>query len=154
GRLDGHDFYFTVGENIGKSACPIPTCGRTWRPIRPPVVLEQWPQVFGGAGGRFTTVASWRGPFGPAQLNGNTLGSKVCGFRKFLSLPARARQAFELALSIHPAEAADLNALRHYGWHLVDPQALAADPAAFRRYIQGSPAEFSAAQGVYVETNS
>jgi hypothetical protein len=36
----------------------------------------------------------------------------------------------------------------------VDPKAAASDPDAFRRYVQGSGAEFSVAQGVYVETVS
>ena len=38
---------------------------------------------------------------------------------------------------------------------VVDPQrAVAADPDAFRQYVQNSAAEFSPAQGIYVETNS
>jgi hypothetical protein len=36
----------------------------------------------------------------------------------------------------------------------VDPRRVAADPEAFRGYVQGSGAELSAAQGVYVETKS
>jgi hypothetical protein len=78
---------------------------------------------------------------------------KVHAFRKFLQLPQRTPQIFEIALKIHPSEEKDLAALRHHGWHLVDPE-IAADPHAFRRYVQGSTAEFSAAQSVYVETNS
>ena len=42
-RLEGHNFYYTVGENIGRPGCSIPTGGICWRPIRQPVVLEQWP---------------------------------------------------------------------------------------------------------------
>jgi hypothetical protein len=153
-RLEGHDAYFTVGANLGTPDCPIPTCGITWRPIRPPVVLEQWPMSPVAAGGRFTTVASWRGPYGPLHFEGKTLGLKVHEFRKFLELPQRVAQPFELALRIHPAEERDLKALRLHGWQLVDPDAVAGDPDDFRRYVQGSAAEFSASQGVYVETNS
>ena len=36
----------------------------------------------------------------------------------------------------------------------MDPRTAAPDPDAFRRYVQGSGAEFSVAQGVYVETHS
>src|ERR1051326_2158169 len=71
-----------------------------------------------------------------------------------LSLPTRAPGTFELALDIHPDERADLDALHQYGWHLVDPRAVAGAPHAFRRYVQGSGAEFSVAQSVYVETRS
>jgi hypothetical protein len=151
-RLDGHDFYFTVGENVGTPACPIPTGSIRWRPVRQPVVLEHWP--VSGEGDRFTTVATWRGPYGPVQYGGKTFGLKVHEFRKFIELPERVPHTFEIALAIHPAEERDLGLLRRHGWCLVDPRVVAPDPAAFRRYVQGSAAEFSVAQGVYVETES
>jgi hypothetical protein len=36
----------------------------------------------------------------------------------------------------------------------VDPKVVAPDPEAFRRYVRASGAEFSVAQGIYVETES
>src|SRR5262249_36640309 len=42
-EVAGHDFYFTIGENIGSAECPIPTGGIRWRPVRQPVVLDDWP---------------------------------------------------------------------------------------------------------------
>src|SRR5262249_16646586 len=71
-KVAGHDFYFTIGENIGTQGCPIPTGGLRWRPTRQPVVLGDWPVVRGEPPGRFTTVASWRGGFGPVQFGGRT----------------------------------------------------------------------------------
>jgi hypothetical protein len=153
-RLDGHDYYFTVGENIGTAACPISTGGIRWRPVRQPVVLEHWPVSAEGNAGRFTTIASWRGPYGPVQHGGRTFGLKVHEFRKFLELPRRASQTFEIALDIHPADAKDLDSLRNHGWHVVDPKAAVPNPDTFRRYVQTSGAEFSVAQGIYVETSS
>ena len=154
--LDGHDFWFTVGENIGTAACPIPTNGRRWRPIRQPVVLEDWPAVRRPASpsARFTTVASWRGPYGPVELDGRTLGGKVHQFRRFLPLPQRAPGTYELALEIHPADGEDRSALEENGWRLVNVRGAAGDPFAFRRYVQGSDAEFSVGQSVYVDTAS
>jgi hypothetical protein len=153
-RLDGHDVYFTVGENIGTRSCLIPTGGIRWRPTRQPVVLDHWPVCRTGDRSRFTTVATWRGPYGPVQYGGKTFGLKVHEFRKFIELPERVPQTFEIALDIHPAEEKDLNLLKRYGWRLVDPRVAAPDPDAFRRYVQGSGAEFSVAQGVYVEACS
>jgi hypothetical protein len=153
-RLEGHDLYFTVGENIGTPRCPIPTGGIRWRPTRQPVVLEHWPASREGDRRRFTTVATWRGPYGPVEYGGKTFGLKVHEFRKFIELPEQVPHAFELALDIHPAEEKDLDLLDRHGWRLVDPKAAAPDPGAFRRYVQGSGAEFSVAQGVYVETGS
>jgi hypothetical protein len=153
-HLQGHDFYFTVGENIGTALCPIPTGGIRWRPIRQPVVLEHWPVSAAGSPGRFTTIASWRGPYGPVHHAGRTYGLKVHEFRKFVELPRRVPQRFEIALDIHPADGKDLDLLRRHGWHVVDPGEVVPDPEEFRRYVQASGAEFSAAQGIYVETGS
>lgn len=151
-RLDGHDFYFTVGENVGTVACAIPTSGIDWRPVRQPVVMDEWP-VF-GEGDRFTTVATWRGPYGSVEYGGKIFGLKVHEFRRFVELPERAPQTFEIALDIHPDEERDLNLLRHHGWRIVDPKVATPDPDAFRGYVQGSGAEFSVAQGIYVGTES
>ena len=153
-RLEGHDGYFTVGENIGGSDCPIPTGGIEWRPTRQPVLLSEWPCVDGGDVDRFTTVSTWRGPYGRLEHEGGTYGLKMHEFRKFLALPSSAPQTFELALDIHPTDEDDLSALREHGWRLVDPGEVAGDPDAFRRYVQSSGGEFSVAQGVYVETRS
>ncbi len=153
-RLSGHDFYFTVGENIGTPVCSIPTGEIRWRPTRQPVVLSDWPVSYEGGRDRFTTVATWRGSYGPVQYGGKSFGLKVHEFRKFLELPERVQQTFEIALDIHPAEEKDLALLHRHGWQLVDPKVAAPDPAAFRRYVQKSGAEFSVAQGIYVETES
>jgi len=110
-RLEGHDFYFTIGENIGTPACFIPTGRIPWRPIRQPVVLEDWPVSVEGRPDRFTTIASWRGPFGPIEHGGRTFGLKAHEFRKFLDLPQRAPRHFEIALDIHPADEKDRQSL-------------------------------------------
>jgi hypothetical protein len=152
--LEGHDVYFTIGENIGHPGCPIPTNGIDWRPTRPPVVLSDWPVAANGIADRFTTVASWRGGYGALEFEGAHYGAKVHEFRKFVELPGRAPGTFELALDIHSDEKDDLALLRENGWQLVDPQEVARDPLEFRGYVQGSGAEFSVAQGIYVETGS
>jgi hypothetical protein len=153
-RLDGHDFYFTIGENIGAPFCAIPVGNLRWRRTRQPVVLEHWPLSREGDPDLFTTVASWRGPYGRVQYGGKTFGLKVHEFRKFVELPGRTRQKFEIALDIHPADEKDLDLLHRHGWRLVDPKVVAPDPGAFRRYVGTSGAELSAAQGIYVETES
>jgi hypothetical protein len=153
-RLDGHDAYFTIGENIGLPECVIPAGGLGWRHTRPPVVLDDWPIATSPCFDRFTTVASWRGAYAPIQHGGRTYGLKVHEFRKFLEMPRRAAKPFEIALQIHPGDQKDLEALRAHGWRVVDPKKAAASPDLFRHYVQTSGAEFSVAQGIYVDTNS
>lgn len=149
-----HDDYFTLGENIGRPESVIPTGGIPWRPIRQPVVLDDWPMVSENTSMRFTTIANWRGPYGALEFNGTRFGLKVHEFRKFIELPRRSRESFEIALKIHPSDQKDLDSLRENGWHIIDPLEAADTPEKFRGYVQGSAAEFSVAQGLYVHTNS
>ncbi len=154
-----HDYYFTIGENIGLPSCPIPTCGFQWRTTRQPLLIEDWPVVAIAEHGRFTTVANWRGPFGPVNVRGHTYGLKVHEFRKYATLPSKCWASpggltFEVALSIHPADNKDKALLLENGWRIVDPRLVAGDPAAFRRYVQDSGVEWSVAQGMYVDTSS
>jgi hypothetical protein len=152
-QVPGHDLYFTVGENIGKPGCPIPTSGIRWHPVRQPVVMTDWPVLSVGDPGRFTTVANWRGPFGTLEFSGRSYGLKVHEFRKFIDLPLRSPYRFEVALDIHPDDTHDLEMLRTKGWRIINPGTVAT-PDAFRSYVRGSGAELSAAQGMYVDTGS
>jgi hypothetical protein len=153
-RLNGHDFHFTIGENIGTPECGIPTGDIRWRHTRQPAVLAGEADPGAVWAGRFTTIASWRGPYGPVRHGSTTFGLKVHEFRKLVDLPQRAAADFEIALDIDPADERDLHLLRDHGWRVVDPRKVVPDPKSFDDYIQGSDAECSAAQGVYVATNS
>jgi hypothetical protein len=152
-RLEGHDVYFTVGQRIGTPGCRIPTDGIAWKPVRQPIVLKGC-----GAGdtasARFTTVASWRGAYAPITHEGETFSVKAHQFRKFVELPRLSAQSFEIALDIHPGDTADRRVLQDSGWQLVNPRCVAETPDEYCRYIEGSAAECSAAQGVYVQTKS
>lgn len=153
-RLERHHLHYTVGVNVGTPRSAIPTCGLTWRPVRQPIVLDEWPVSNAGDPRRFTTVATWRGPYGPVERDGVRYGVKVHEFRKVLDLPRCVDARFELALDIHAAESRDRAALAGNGWHVVDAPSVVPDPDSFRAYVQTSGAEFSVAQQIYVETNS
>jgi hypothetical protein len=152
-RIEAHDLHFTVGENIGVPGCRIPTSGVNWQTVRQPVLLDDWPLVPAENPTRFTTVANWRGPFGPIEFDGTTYGLKAHQFRKFIDLPRRSNHSYEIALTIHPDDETDLHALVDHGWCIADP-GIVDTPEAFRSYVQRSGAEFSVAQGTYVDTKS
>ncbi len=152
--LDGHDYHYTIGANIGGPECSIPTAGYTWRHTWPPVVLDDWPACFGTGLDVLSTVASWRGAYGRVVHNGQTYGQKAHEFRKFIEIPQRTGRMFEIALQIHEADLKDRLMLTDHGWRLVDPLAAASTPDRFRSFVQHSSAEFSVAQGIYVETHS
>lgn len=152
--LGDHHHWYTVGELVGTPWCPVRTVGRRWRPIRQPVVLDAWPVQPPPAHERFTTVAAWRGPFGTVDCAGRSLAGKVHEFRRFAGLPAAAPGVFELAVEMEGADEKDRALLEEHGWRLADPAQVAGDPDAFRRYVQGSAAEASVAQGVYVHAHT
>jgi hypothetical protein len=149
----GHDFYVTVGENIGQQDCEIPTGGIDWVTTPQPVVLEQWP-VQAPDGRAFTSVVSWRGPAAPVVYRDKTYGLRVHEFRKFASLPTLSDAAFEVALDIHPADEVDADLLRSNGWAVIDPHDVANDPWSYQRYVQQSMAEIMIAKNMYVESHS
>ena len=150
----GHDDYVTIGENIGQSDCPIPTCGLDWITTPQPIVLDQWRPTSLNGSGQFTSIASWRGPFGPVEYQGKTYGLRAHEFRKFAQLPRLSGHPFQLALDIHTAEVTDLALLADNGWSLINPKESAGDPWAYRSSIQNSKAEFMVAKNMYVRANS
>jgi hypothetical protein len=147
----GHELFVTIGENIGRPGCGIPTCGLDWITTRQPVVLDLWPAL-NHVGSSFTSVGAWRGPFAPVEYRGVTYGLRVHEFRKFVDLPHTTGEDFELALDIHEAETTDLELLRRTGWRIIPPQAVAGDPISYRDYLGQSRAEFMVAKNMYVET--
>jgi hypothetical protein len=153
-QLDRHHRHFTVGLNLPNPDCRVPTAGFEWIPLPPPVLLDRWAPAEGDSFDRFTTVATWRNALGGLEDGDAAYTLKHHQLRRFSGVPARAGLPFEVALSIHPAEAEEAERLRADGWAVVDPTEVAADPDSFRDYVRGSGAEFSVAQGVYAEART
>ena len=139
--LDGHTHFVTIGWGI-----------EGWFSTLQPVVLDEWRAANGMRHDAFTSVANWRS-YGSIRHDGVFYEQRAHSLRRFFELPRRADARFLLALSIDPAERGDIATLREDGWNLVDP-AVAAEPDGFRDYVRGSGAEFSVAQGIYVEAQS
>ena len=149
---DGHDAFVTVGLNVGKECCGVPTVGRDWVTTVPPVLLDSWPVTRGGDA--FTSIGSWRGPFDPVAYGGRRYGLRAHELRRFAKLPRLVDAPFELALDIDPGDHRDAELLRENSWRLADPLDVAGEPIAYRRYIQGSLAEIAIPKSMYVETKS
>jgi hypothetical protein len=153
----GHDAFLTVGMNVGKPGCLIPTCGLDWVTLPQPVVLEQWParETSGADEAPFTSVGAWRGPNAPVEFGGATYGLRAHEFRRFIELPGMCPgERFEMAFEIHPADAKDVEALARNSWGLVDPKAVAATPEDYRTYVAHSRGEFLVPKQMYVATRS
>ncbi|MFN2541780.1 MAG: glycosyltransferase, partial [Chthoniobacterales bacterium] len=117
-----------------------------------PVVLEHWPANAVTNNHGFSTVATWRGRFGPIEYEGKTYGQRVHEFRRFAPLPRLTVERFTLALDIDPAESKDLALLAENQWSIVDPSSVAGDPWRYRQFVQDSKGEFMVAKNMYVQT--
>jgi hypothetical protein len=151
----GHEAHVTIGERIGMEDCTVPTCGLDWITTPQPVVLEAWPVAAPAPrDSAFTSIARWRGAYGPIDFERRRYGLRVHEFRRFASVPRLTGDRFELALDIHPDETADLEMLGREGWILTDPATLAASPTEYRRALAASAGEFMVAKGMYVQSRS
>ena len=151
--FDAHTHFVSVADAIGRGNSPIPDCGRDWLPTLPPVVLDEWPFATEIERHRATTVGHWRS-YGSITHEGVHYGQKAHSLRGLIDLPRRAPDRLEVALAIHPEETGDLDALRKNGWSLLDPAEVAATPEDYRRFVQGSWAEFGLAKLGYVVSGS
>jgi hypothetical protein len=138
----GFDHLFTFGANVGTPASPIPTGPFTWHPTWQPVTLADW-RARAPAGDRFTSVMTWK-----TESFTDVDGNKDVEFLKYLDLPSRTAQPFELAVNGPTA------LLAAHGWNPVDAMSVSRTPHAYRDFIQGSRAELGVAKHAYVATRS
>ena len=78
-------------------------------------------------------------------------GTRVQEIRR---APNAQRHVFEIALDVDPADRRDVDVAAANGWRVVDPEGVVSDPLRVSPVLQQSSAEFSVAQGIYVETQS
>jgi hypothetical protein len=151
-NLDAHDTFLTVGLNIGTPHSDMPTCGLTWHHTLPPVVMNGRPALLDGAGGRFSTIASWTS-FGDICYRGEWYLSKEAEFKRFAELPARVEQEFEVALRRHDPVDEGVRLLHANGW-IVTESSRFTDLAVYREHIVRSRAEIGIAKNAYVKGRS
>jgi hypothetical protein len=145
--LDSHTHHFSYGENFGAPDCQVPVERYTYRPTRPPMILDWWdtgrpPSLQGRP---FTTVANWRQTSKDIVWEGRRLTwSKDVEFQRFLELPQRVSSPIELALALE--DQPTLDRLRAAGWRVRPAGPLSKDIDAYRGYITASAGEFSVAK--------
>jgi hypothetical protein len=135
--LDAHTHFFTYGENLGATDCPVPLCGIPWRPTRPPVMPSLWP-VAEDAPQSFTTIATWENKGKDIEFGGSRyVWSKHVNFLQFLDLPRR-RPETCFALAMDPPDAQVRKQVTGAGWSLVDPGPISAGMEPYKDFITGS----------------
>jgi hypothetical protein len=146
----GHDHYFTYAERMGRTDCLLPDFGLTWRPTRPPVLLDRWRPE--GRAARWSTVMTWNNFQKPVEYGGRVFGTKEREFSKIEALPAaHSSVTFELATG---GSGAPIEKWSEIGWRIVDSHSVSETLDDYRDYIQSSRGELSVAKNLYVSTHS
>jgi hypothetical protein len=146
-----HDFFFSVGQNVGRADFKIPTPGVAWEPTFPPIVLDLWPAHIDAECERLSTIADWHGSQ-YARFGNDLYQGKREEFLRFLDVPRRARRPVEIALSMGQHDHEDLGLLLRNDWFVRDPYLYAGDLDSYREFIRFSRAEFSVAKSGYVRS--
>lgn len=159
--LSPHIAFFSFGENYGRADCKVPTDARfDFKPTRQPVVLDFWRTHANGNGNgnghghaAFTTVGNWQQPWRDMRFGGEVYRwSKHHEFGKFLDLPRRTGQNFELALSRY--DESDRRLLEEHGWGVRPALEFSDDVDAYRLYIKQSRGEWTVAKDQNVRLRS
>src|SRR6185436_5738492 len=111
---------------------------KTWQPV----TMDDW-RTDRAPRDRYTTVMTWQ-----IESFADVGGNKDQEFVKFIELPTRVPQRFELAIN------GPQSLLRQYGWDTVDAMVVSRTPAQYREFIQASKAEFGVAKHTYVANRS
>jgi len=145
-----HDEFWTIGLNVDGDDCQLPKSSLRWKTFYPLVDTKFFAPQPRPRSPKFTTVGQWYWG-GAVEVAGEFPDlSKKFAFEPYLNLPARAPEArFELAMNI-AAEDSERERLRQLGWRIVDPHRAARTARAYRRYLAGALAEFTAIKGVDV----
>ena len=149
-----HHVIATYGENYGAPDCGVPLNGISYEKTRQPVDLALWRMAYDPKARFFTTIGNYRQDGNDVEYNGELYWwSKHHEWEKFVDLPQRTTQPFELAMM--PDDPADRERLQTHGWRLVSPFRMSLDvfgdyPAYFRR----SRAEFTVAKDQNVRLRS
>jgi len=149
-----HHAIFTYGENYGAPDCGVPLSGVTYQTTRQPIDLDCWRFSFTPAAPDFTTIGNYRQGRNDIEYNGEVyFWSKHHEWMKFMELPRRTSQPFEVALSVD--NPSDREQLAGHGWRVVSPYEMSLDIfGAYPTYIRNSRAEFTVAKDQNVRLRS
>src|SRR2546423_1418601 len=113
--FDAHHAILTYGENYGAPDCGVPLNDVRYGKTRQPVDVELWPFTFDREARYFTTIGNYRQDGWQVEHEGETYTwSKHLEWEKFMELPSRTDQPFEVALNFD--DPADRERVESRGW--------------------------------------
>jgi hypothetical protein len=152
--FDNHHAIATYGENYGAPDCGVPLNGTPYVKTRQPIDVELWPAAIEPSASDFTTIGNYRHNGEDIEYQGEVYTwSKHHEWEKFLDLPSRTDQPFELAMM--PDDPEDRRHLEAHGWRLVSPFQMSLDVfGAYQDYFRRSRGEFTVAKDQNVRLRS
>lgn len=152
--FNNHDTIFTYGENYGAEDCGVPLNGIEYKKTRQPIDLTKWPMTYNPDASYFTTIGNYRQIGEDIEYNGKIYRwSKHHEWEKFIDLPKRTSQKFEVALKI--TDLVDHNMLEENGWKVISPFEMSLDIfGSYMNFIRGSRAEWTVAKDQNVNLRS
>jgi hypothetical protein len=145
-----HHQFCTIGLNRNNPDCRAPKTVVPWTTFYPLVDTELYQVAPRPMRPRFTTIGQWYARQS-IEVDGYYPDfSKRATFERYLDLPQAVPEAeLELAMNLDPDDP-ERRRLKDHGWALAVPHEVASDAMAYRRYIAGSLAEFTACKGADV----
>jgi hypothetical protein len=149
-----HHRIVTYGENYGAPDCGVPLNGIQYGTTRQPIDLDLWPMAYDPEAAFFTTIGNYRQSGSDVEYRGELYRwSKHHEFERFIDLPRRTAQPFELAMMAE--DPADLAHLEAHGWRVVSPFRMSLDIFdAYPAYFRGSRGEFTVAKDQNIRLRS
>ncbi|HSV16434.1 MAG TPA: hypothetical protein VLI90_19380 [Tepidisphaeraceae bacterium] len=149
-----HQVIVTYGENYGAADCGVPLNGISYKKTRQPIDTELWPMAFDPNAKYFTTIGNYRQEGSDVEYNGQSYRwSKHHEWEKFINLPRRVNQPFELAMKIDDPN--DTLFLESNGWRVISPVRMSLDIfGAYPEYFRRSRAEFTVAKDQNIRLRS
>jgi hypothetical protein len=151
--FNNHHALVTYGENYGAPDCAVPQCGLSFKKTRQPIDLELWPMAYDENAKYFTTIGNYRQNGSDVTWKGETYRwSKHHEWEKFMALPRKTTQPFELAMG---CTAEEKRMLESAGWAIVSPFEMSLDIfGRYPEYFRRSRAEFTVAKDQNVRMKS
>ncbi|HEY5707711.1 MAG TPA: hypothetical protein VIS96_19285 [Terrimicrobiaceae bacterium] len=151
-NLEGHDVFLTVGTTLNRAEALLPTLGREWIPVLPPVVADHWRKklsaVPAAVHAPWTTIGHWYG-YPEVEWQGRRYGGKRESLVKMKSLPQVLKKPCVIATDLMP-DWFDYEPFLESGWRFVPSFQVCSSVSEYLRFIASSRGEIGIAKEGYV----
>ncbi len=148
-----YDNFFTFGQGIVHRTSSIPDLGIAWKGTVQPIFMDFWKnEIRPVKKGKFTTIMNWKS-YESLKYKKMILGAKDVEFMKYMNIPQKAHDVFEVVLGSNNFKEGS-SFLRDHGWSVKKAVSTTLAISSYADYVNKSKAEFSVAKNGYVATQT